>query len=119
MIEMSAVMVIMACLLSVIIPGGFKRVREAQSRKALADMRTIAQATIDFYMSQGVCPTATSQLVPVYMPQPVNLSPGYQFNCTPNMVSILDPEGHVLVTQRVPYVFIGRVLYDTAHISGS
>lgn len=141
MLEVAATMVIIVFILSMTIPNNVQRIQNAQFKKTVVEMKAIAQASIDFYISQGVCPTGISQLVPVYMPQAVTSSPfgsSYQLSCGTNMVSVSDliptglaqknPEGplfeattigskdSIMITQRKPYSFIGRLLYDKKHI---
>ena len=69
MLEVAASMVIIVYILSMIIPNNIQCIHNAQFQKTVAEMKAIAQASIDFYISQGACPTGINQLAPTYMPQ--------------------------------------------------
>jgi len=135
--ETAGVMVIIVLILSAVIPANIQRVRNAKYQKTVEEMQTIAQASVDYDISQGACPDLISQLSPAYIPQSLLLSPfrtDYQLNCSGNMVSISnlipaglargDPEGplfeiipegdqdQIVITKTVPKIMTGRLMYD-------
>ena len=143
LLEVVATMVIVGFLLSIIIPFNVTRIKNAQYQKTVAEMKTIAQAAIDYYISQGSCPTTTDQLAPTYTPKAVTSSPfgtAYQISCANNLVSVTNqitaglvqknPGGSLLevttaggfdtikITQRIPNELTGRLLYDKKYLYG-
>lgn len=141
MLEVAVTVVIIGCILTVVMTNNIERIRQAQFQKTVTEMTTIARASIDYYLSQGVCPTDIGQLSPVFIPQPVTSSSfgsDYQINCTVNTVSVSDlipsglaqknPEGPLLqvsaaggqdnitITQIMPNAFTGRLLYDKKYL---
>jgi len=141
LLEWVCVMLAMAGILAMVMSGIMQRVQNAQFGKTVQEMKSIAQASINFYVAQGICPTGINQLAPLYMPQAVLTSPfnsAYQLSCTGNLISVSDsvpaglaqknPQGPLLqvsssggqdnitITQSLPYSFTARLLYDKKYL---
>ena len=142
-LEATIIAAIIGYILSMIISNGIQQIQISQFQKTVTEMKAIAQASIDYYVSQGSCPTGINQLAPTFMPQAVTSSPfnsSYQLSCSSNAVSVSDwiptglaqknPEGPLLqittsggqdnitITQTISYAFIGRALYEKNYVYG-
>jgi len=81
-----------------VMPNYVSRIKNAKYQKTVSELTIIAQAAVDYYLSEGGWPTDIKQLVPQYMPNAVTLSPygtAYQIVCVNNMVtaSVFIPSG--------------------------
>jgi len=141
MLEMTVALFIVGMLLSMVIANGIDRVNKAKLEKTVNEMMVIAQASLDYYNSQGTWPGTPGDLVPTYMNAAVILSPfrnsyliNYQSNGQSNtvIVSTTVPTGlaksyyqgillqvlpgfpmdTVSVTQQLPNEFSGRLEYE-------
>ena len=101
MLEVTVILFIVGVILSMVIPNCIGRINRAKYEKTVNELTAIAQASVDYYISQGAWPTEISQLVPQFMPQAVTFSPFgtmYQINTVNvpyNMatISVLVPAG--------------------------
>lgn len=98
LLEVTAALFIVGAILAMLMPNYVSRIKNAKYQKTISELTAIAQASADYYLSQGVWPTEIKQLVPQYMPNAVTLSPYgtiYQIICVNNMVtaSVLIPSG--------------------------
>jgi len=137
MLEVTAVVTIIACILSIVITVNMGRLQSANLIRTTIEMQSIIQATIDYSNNQGSCPISINQLAPTYMPLAVTSSvfkTYYQLSCTSNMVSVSDliPTGivksnpigslfqittigkqdNISITSTVPFHFSAKLLYD-------
>ena len=74
LLEVTGVVVIMTCILSMIIANSIGRIQMAKLQKTSNEMQSIAQAVIDYLNTQGSCPVNINQLAPNYMPHAVTSS---------------------------------------------
>jgi len=121
--------------------GGYKtRISKAKLEQTVNEMMSLAQASLDFYNSQGHWPMTPGDLSPTYMYAAVTSSPfggKYQINSLNNAVTILTtvPSGlaqnyyqgtlleispgatndTILISQRLPNEFSGRLEYERRH----
>jgi len=101
MLEVTAVLLIIAVILSVVVPNYVNRINNANYEKTVNELTAIAQASVDFFFSRGSWPAEVSQLAPEFMPHAVVSSPfGTSYQIIPpisgnNMitVSVLIPTG--------------------------
>ena len=92
-----------------VIPNYINRINNAKYQKTVNELTAIAQASVDYYVSEGSWPTGISQLAPQFMPTAVTSSPfktSYQIICVNNIVtvSVLIPTG---IAQKSP---LGQLL---------
>ena len=140
-LESTAVLVIGTVMLSYVVPNCIERINRAKYEKTVNEMTSIAQASIDFYISQypRAWPTDISQLAPKHMFQGVTLNPWgrrygplvFQNNLVimtttiPPGIVPLDPVGVMVkmgagpnnddlvsIAQSVPNEGIGRLQYE-------
>ena len=96
--EATAILLIIAVILSMVIPNYVGRINHAKYEKTVKELTAIEQASIDYFISQGSWPTGISQLAPEFMPYAVVSSPfgtNYQITCVNNMATafVLIPAG--------------------------
>jgi len=104
LLEVTAIILIMGVIMSVVIPASISRINAAKYQKTVNELTAIAQASVDFFLIEGSWPTGISQLYPQFMPKAVTSSPfqtTYQISCVNNMVtaSVLIPVGIALGNQ--------------------
>ena len=109
MLEVTAVFFIVGVILCMVIPNYINRINNAKYQRTVNELTAIAQASVDYYISEGSWPTGISQLAPQFMPNAVTSSPfgtNYQMSCVNNVVtaSVLVPAG---IAQKNPW---GRLL---------
>lgn len=137
LLEVIAVVAIVGVLLSMVLASYRTRVDKARLEESVNEMMSIAQASLDFYNSQGYWPMSPSDLSPTYMYEAVTSSPfggKYQINGLNNMatISTIVPSGlaqnyyqgtllqilpgasgdTISVTQRLHNEFSGRLEYE-------
>ena len=108
-LEVTAVLFVVGVILSMVISNDVNRIQNANYQRTVNELTVIAQASVDYYISQGSWPVGTSQLVPQFMARAVTSSPfgtNYQMSCVNNVVtaSVLVPAG---IAQKNPW---GRLL---------
>jgi prepilin-type N-terminal cleavage/methylation domain-containing protein len=147
LLELTIVLVIIGILLVAIISNGTNFINRAKFQATVREMGSIAQAAIDYYSSSSsdpnmlTWPASLSSLAPIYMPQPLTLSPlgaRYLLSFGNNSVTVtttipngilIDPtEGSFLnimpmptgqqisITQSIPNEFSGRLDYDLQYL---
>jgi len=137
LIEVMAVVAIIAVVLSIVIGGYKTRINKAKFEQTVDEMMSLAQASLDFYNSQGNWPATPSDLAPTFMYTAVSYSPfggEYEIKGLNNTatVSATVPLGlaknyykgtlleispgaandTILITQRLPNEFSGRLDYE-------
>jgi Tfp pilus assembly protein PilE len=143
LLETAATMLVIVFILSMVIPNNVQRIQNSKFQKTVAEMKTIAEAAIDYYISQNSCPMGIGTLAPTYLQQAVVSSPflsSYQLSCMGNMVSVSNlipaglvqknPEGsllqviptgmkdNIIITKLIPNSFTGRLNYDKKYLYG-
>ncbi len=141
MLEVTVILFIIGVIFSVVMPNYIGRIKNANYEKTVNELTAIAQASIDYFISEGSWPTGISQLAPQFMPQAVTSSPfgtNYQIICVNNMVtaSVLIPSGiaqknpqgpllvinnqgsqdQIEITQTVKNELTSRLNYDLKHV---
>jgi len=108
-LEVTAVLFVVGVILSMVISNYVNKIQNANYQRTVNELTAIAQASVDYYISEGSWPTGISQLVPQFMAQAVTSSPfgtNYQMSCVNNVVtaSVLVPAG---IAQKNP---LGQLL---------
>ena len=108
-LEVTAVLFVVGLILSMVISNYVNRIQNANYQRTVNELTTIAQASVDYYISGGSWPAGISQLAPQFMARAVTSSPfgtNYQISCVNNVVtaSVLVPAG---IAQKNP---LGRLL---------
>ncbi len=141
LIEVTAAVAIIAIVLSIVMGGYKTRINKARLERTVNEMMAIAQASLDFYNSQGNWPVSLSNLAPTYMYTTVTSSPfrgNYQISGLNNMVTVSTtlpsglaqnyyqgtlleispgvPNDTVSITQRLPNETIGRLQYENKYV---
>jgi len=141
MLEVTAILLIIGVILSMVMPNYTGRINNANYEKTVNELTAIAQASIDYFILQGSWPTGIGQLAPEFMPHAVTSSPfgtNYQITCVNNVVSVSvlipsgiaqkNPQGPLLViinqgaqdqieiSQTVRNEFTSRLNYDLKYI---
>ena len=123
------------------IPAYEVRLRNADYEKTVKELTAIAQASVNFFLSEGAWPVTISQLEPQFMPHAVTLSPfgtNYQMNCINEVVTVSvliptgiaekNPQGSLWVkinqgdmdlieiSRAIPNELTSRLSYDAKHI---
>ena len=98
MLEVSAILFTIAVIFSMVIPNYIGRINNAKYEKTVNELTSIAQASVNYYVSNGAWPVVISQLSPQFLTYAVVSSPfgtNYQMTCVNNMVtaSVLIPSG--------------------------
>lgn len=98
MLEVSAILFTIAVIFSMVIPNYIGRINNAKYEKTVNELTSIAQASVNYYVSNGAWPVVISQLSPQFLTYAVVSSPfgtNYQITCINNMVtaSVLIPSG--------------------------
>ena len=91
LIEVTAAVAIIAMVLSIVMGNYKMRINKAKLERTVNEMMSLAQASLDFYNSQGNWPIAPSNLAPTFMYASVTSSPfggNYQINSLNNAVTI-------------------------------
>jgi len=137
LIEVTAAAAMMAMVFSIIMGGYQTRIDKAKLEQTVNEMMSLAQASLDFYNSQGSWPATPGDLAPAYMYAAVTSSPfggTYQINGLNNTatISTIVPSGlaqnyyqgtlleispgpandTILITQRLANEFSGRLEYE-------
>jgi prepilin-type N-terminal cleavage/methylation domain-containing protein len=137
LIEITAAIAIMAMIFLIVMEGVKTRINKAKLEHTVNEMMSLAQASLDFYNSQGNWPVNPINLTPTYMYTAVSSSPfgeNYQISSLKNAVTVSTtvPSGlaqsykqgtlleissgvshdTIAVTQRLPNEFSGRMEYD-------
>ncbi|MBF0511638.1 MAG: hypothetical protein HQL13_04830 [Candidatus Omnitrophica bacterium] len=140
MLEASVCLLMIAFLLSFLVPCYVGWVKKARYEKTLHEMMSIAEASIDYFMLKAAWPQGVEALIPQFMPQGVAVSPFgtiYELSGSNNMatVSVLIPSGiaennpesslvvissqgawdQIQVSQIVKNEFTSRLSYDRGH----
>ncbi len=91
LLEVIAVVAIVGVLFSMVLASYKTRVDKARLEESVNEMMSLAQASLDFYNSQGYWPMTPSDLSPTYMYTAVTSSTfggKYQINGLNNMVTV-------------------------------
>ncbi len=137
MLEVTVAAAIVFALLSMVLANCKTRVDKANLEKTVNEMMAIAQASLDYYNSQGIWPVTPSNLTPTYMSAAVTSSPfgeNYQINNLNNTVTVSTtvPSGlakkyyqgtfleishgvgqdTIEISQQLPNQFSGRLEYE-------
>ncbi len=137
LIEVTAVVIIIAMVCSIVMGGYKTRINKAKLEQTVNEMMSLAQASLDFYNAQGYWPATPGDLAPAFMYAAVISSPlggKYQINGLNNTatVSTTVPSGLaqnyyqgtllevlpgaandiILITRRLPNEFSGRLEYE-------
>ncbi len=141
MLEMTAILLIMGGILSLVLPNYLTRLKEANYEKTVKELTAISQASIDYLQFEGIWPSTITQLVPQFMPHTVISSPfgtNYQITCINNLVTVSvliptgiakkNPQGQLLVinnqgnqdkieiSRTVQNEFTSRLMYDLKYV---
>lgn len=141
-LELTAILLIMVGIFSIMIPGYEARLNNADYEKTIKELTAIAQASIDYFSLEGAWPATTGQLTPKFIPQAVTSSPfgtNYQITAINNLVTVSvlipagiaqkNPQGQLLVinnqgaqdqieiSKTLQNEFASRLIYDLKHIN--
>lgn len=140
LMEVIAAVAIIAVILCIVMGGYKSRINKAKLEQTVNEMMSLAQASLDFYNSQGNWPVTPQDLAPEFMYTAVTFSPfkgSYQINNLNNAVTISTtipsgsaqnyyqgtlleispgiPNDTILITQRLSNEFSGRLEYEKKH----
>jgi len=137
LIEVTAVVAIIAIILSIVIGGYQTRINKARFERTVDEMMALAQASLDFYNSQGTWPGTPINLASTFMYAAVTSSPwgrNYQISGLNKAVTISTsvpsglaqkyyqgtllvilpgvPNDTIAITQQLPNELSGRLEYE-------
>jgi len=137
LIEVIAAVAVIAILFSIVMEGFKTRINKAKLEQTVNEMMSLAQASLDFYNTQGNWPITLNDLAPTYMYAAIISSPfreNYLINGLNNAVTISTaipsglaqnyyqgtflailpgvPSDIISITQRLPNEAIGRLEYE-------
>ena len=142
LIEVIGAVAILAIVSGIVLGGYQTRINKAKLEQTVDEMTSLAQASLDFYKSQGYWPNRPGELAPEYMYAGLASSPfgeAYQVNGLNNMATISTavpsglarsyyqgtlleilpgaPNDTIVITQRLPNALSGRLQYEKKYTS--
>jgi len=119
--ELVIVMLAMAFLLSTVVPSVMWSIKVSKFKKAVGQMNTIADASVDYYAENNSWPSTLTALQPNYIPNVVNnpFGTGYTISGSNRIVNVTTsvPKGISSLFSAPLYKVIPGATTDTIQIS--